>query len=60
MTTGGIALVTGSEEKGMRRLTSEACDHLVFLPMLGHVNCLNASVATGVCLYEAVRQRGKA
>lgn len=56
--TGGLALVTGSEEKGMRRLTEEACDHLVSLPMKGHVDCLNASVATGVCLYEAVRQRG--
>jgi len=55
--TGGIALVTGSEEKGMRRLTEEACDHLVSLPMQGHVECLNASVSTGICLYEAVRQR---
>lgn len=55
--TGGLALVTGSEEKGMRRLTEQACDHLVSLPMKGHVDCLNASVATGVCLYEAVRQR---
>lgn len=55
--SGGVALVTGSEEKGMRRLTEESCDHLVQLPMLGHVDCLNASVATGVCLYEAVRQR---
>lgn len=56
---GGVALVTGSEEKGMRRLTSDACDHLVSLPMAGHVSCLNASVSTGVCLYEAVRQRTK-
>ncbi len=55
---GGLALVTGSEEKGMRRLTEEACDHLVELPMKGAVPCLNASVATGICLYEAVRQRG--
>ncbi len=55
--TGGVAIVTGSEEKGMRRLTEEACDHLVQLPMKGSVPCLNASVATGVCLYEAVRQR---
>lgn len=54
---GGLAIVTGSEEKGMRRLTEEACDHLVSLPMNGHVDCLNASVATGVVLYEAVRQR---
>jgi len=56
--TGGLALVTGSEEKGMRRLTEDACDHLVQLPMKGAVPCLNASVATGICLYEAVRQRG--
>jgi len=55
--TGGLALITGSEEKGMRRLTEEACDHLVNLPMKGEVPCLNASVATGICLYEAVRQR---
>jgi len=55
--TAGVAIITGSEEKGMRRLTEEACDFLVSLPMKGHVDCLNASVATGVCLYEAVRQR---
>ena len=57
--TGGLAIVTGSEEKGMRRLTEEACDHLVQLPMKGEVSCLNASVATGICLYEAVRQRAE-
>jgi len=55
--TGPLAVVMGSEEKGMRRLTEEHCDFLVKLPMLGHVECLNVSVATGVCLYEAVRQR---
>jgi len=54
---GGIAIVTGSEENGMRRLTEEACDYLIQIPMMGEVPCLNASVATGVCLYEAVRQR---
>lgn len=54
---GPIALVTGSEEKGMRRLTEENCDFLARLPMKGNVGCLNASVATGICLYEAVRQR---
>jgi len=57
---GGLALITGSEEKGMRRLTEEACDHLVSLPMAGSVPCLNASVSTGICLYEAVRQRQEA
>lgn len=54
---GGIALVTGAEGEGMRRLTEEHCDFLVKIPMMGHVPCLNASVATGVCLYEALRQR---
>ncbi len=54
---GGIAIITGSEEKGMRRLTEEACDFLISIPMNGAVPCLNASVATGICLYEAVRQR---
>lgn len=56
---GGIGIVTGSEEKGMRRLTEEACDHLISIPMEGTVPCLNASVATAVCLYEAVRQRSQ-
>ncbi|MCM8528777.1 MAG: 23S rRNA (guanosine(2251)-2'-O)-methyltransferase RlmB [Lentisphaeraceae bacterium] len=55
--TGGIAIVMGAEGKGMRRLTEEACDFLVTLPMKGKVECLNVSVATGICLYEAVRQR---
>jgi 23S rRNA (guanosine2251-2'-O)-methyltransferase len=41
----------------MRRLTEENCDILISLPMAGKVDCLNVSVATGVCLYEAVRQR---
>lgn len=41
----------------MRRLTQEACDHLVSLPMHGVVESLNVSVAAGICLYEAVRQR---
>lgn len=56
--TGPLALVMGSEGEGMRRLTRETCDLLVRLPMAGHVESLNVSVATGVCLYEAVRQRG--
>lgn len=52
-----IALVVGAEGKGMRRLTREQCDVLVKLPMLGQVESLNLSVATGVLLYEVVRQR---
>lgn len=55
--TGPLALVMGAEGKGMRRLTREHCDLLVRLPMQGTVNSLNVSVATGVCLYEAIRQR---
>ena len=51
------ALVMGAEGPGMRRLTREACDFLVHLPMAGDVSSLNVSVATGVCLFEAVRQR---
>lgn len=55
--TGALALVLGAEGKGLRRLTSENCDSLVKLPMLGTVQSLNVSVSAGVCLYEAVRQR---
>lgn len=51
------ALVMGAEGEGMRRLTREQCDFLVKLPMSGVVSSLNVSVATGICLYEAVRQR---
>ena len=58
--TGSIALILGAEDKGLRRLTREAADALVFLPMLGQVSSLNVSVATGICLYEALRQRGLA
>jgi 23S rRNA (guanosine2251-2'-O)-methyltransferase len=54
---GPLALVLGSEEKGLRRLTREHCDVLVRLPMAGAVESLNVSVAAGVCLFEAVRQR---
>ncbi len=54
---GPLALVLGSEDKGMRRLTQENCDFLASIPMAGRVECLNVSVATGVCLFEAVRQR---
>lgn len=53
-----LALVMGAEEKGMRRLTRENCDFLVKIPMLGQVESLNVSVATGILLFEVVRQRG--
>ena len=52
-----IALVMGSEGKGMRRLTTEACDELISIPMQGTVESLNISVATAVCLYEIRRQQ---
>ena len=55
--SGALALVLGAEGQGLRRLTKEHCDALVALPMLGMVESLNVSVAAGVCLYEAVRQR---
>ena len=55
--TGPLAIVMGAEGKGLRRLTAERCDFLVRIPMHGAVSCLNVSVATGVCLFEAVRQR---
>lgn len=55
--TGPMALVMGAEDKGIRRLTEERCDFLIAIPMAGQVSSLNVSVATGVCLYEAVRQR---
>ena len=56
---GPLALVMGSEGAGLRRLTREACDFTVRLPMRGVVESLNVSVATGVVLYEVVRQRGR-
>jgi 23S rRNA (guanosine2251-2'-O)-methyltransferase len=55
---GPLGIVLGAEEKGMRRLTEENCDFLARIPMAGKVECLNVSVSAGVCLYEAVRQRG--
>ncbi len=55
--TAPMAIVVGAEGKGLRRLTKEQCDMLVSIPMLGRVESLNLSVATGVLLFEAVRQR---
>jgi 23S rRNA (guanosine2251-2'-O)-methyltransferase len=55
--SGAAALVMGSEGEGMRRLTRETCDVLVSVPMFGSVESLNVSVASGICLYEARRQR---
>ena len=56
--TGNVALVMGGEGEGMRRLTREHCDGLVKIPMPGEMESLNVSVATGVALFEVVRQRG--
>ncbi len=55
---GPTALVLGAEGPGMRQLTRKTCDELVHIPMKGAVESLNVSVASGVCLYEALRQRG--
>ncbi|MBD8051012.1 23S rRNA (guanosine(2251)-2'-O)-methyltransferase RlmB [Limnohabitans radicicola] len=55
---GPTALVLGAEGPGMRQLTRKTCDELVSIPMKGAVESLNVSVASGVCLYEALRQRG--
>ena len=54
---GPVALVLGAEGEGMRQLTRKSCDELVGIPMHGAVESLNVSVASGVCLYEALRQR---
>ncbi len=56
---GPLGLVMGAEGSGLRRLTREHCDQLVRLPMHGSVQSLNVSVSTGICLYEALRQRGE-
>ena len=57
--SGPLALVLGAEGAGLRQLTAKTCDELAHLPMKGAVESLNVSVASGVCLYEAVRQRLK-
>lgn len=55
--TGPLVLVVGSEGKGMSRLTKEACDFIVRMPMVGRINSLNASVAGSILMYESMRQR---
>ncbi len=54
---GRIAIVIGGEDTGVNKLTKKLCDYVISIPMLGKINSLNASVATGVALFEALRQR---
>ena len=58
--TGKIAIVIGGEDSGVKALTKKNCDGIISIPMFGKVNSLNASVACGIVVYEAVRQRAKA
>ena len=55
--TGPIAIIVGSEGRGMNKLTMKNCDFLVKIPMMGKIESLNASVSTGIVLYEALKQR---
>jgi len=55
--TSSVAIIVGSEGKGMRKLTTKNCDYLISIPMMGQIESLNVSVATGVLLYEVIRQR---
>ena len=56
---GSIAVVMGAEDTGLRRLTQQQCDQMAYIPMRGELQSLNVSVATGMVLYEACRQRSK-
>ncbi len=56
--SGAVAIVVGNEGKGLRHLVKQCCDHLIHIPMAGAVQSLNVSVATGITLFEVVRQRG--
>ena len=55
--TGPLGIIMGAEATGVRRMSAELSDELIRIPMAGSVDCLNVSVATGVCLFEAMRQR---
>ena len=55
--TGPVGIVMGAEETGIRRLTADNCDLLINIPMSGAIECLNVSVATGICLFEVFRQK---
>jgi 23S rRNA (guanosine2251-2'-O)-methyltransferase len=55
--TGALALVIGNESEGMRRLVRQTCDYLLRIPMRGHIESLNASIAGSIVLYEVLRQR---